>query len=190
MLLQSRGAAMTDEVVWIGQYIVLLQIVKLYEQRGNRDYAQLLVLGLLLVVAAAINTASLAFGLLLIAYLFLSLYCCVLFYLKTEADIAKAALSIPTEKHNPATLRQDQRYMARSMRRITILVAAVAIFFAVVVFLFCPRPTSEGFFGQRQLGADQTLTGFSTEVSFQQVGGSPRATRLSDTFRSGKTTSR
>ncbi len=169
VLLQSRGAAMTDEVVWIGQYIVLLQLVKLYEQRGNRDYAQLLVLGLLLVVAASINTASLAFGLLLIVYLFLSLYCCLLFYLKTEADLAKAALSIPTEKLNPATLRQDQRYMSRSMRRITLLVASVAIFFAVVVFLFCPRPTGESFLGQRQLGAEPALTGFSTEVSFQQV---------------------
>ena len=41
VLVQSRGGTMNDEVVWIGQYIVLLQIVKLYEQRGNRDYAQL-----------------------------------------------------------------------------------------------------------------------------------------------------
>ena len=43
--------------------MLLLQLVKLYEQRANRDYAQLIVLSLLLMVAAAINTASLVFGL-------------------------------------------------------------------------------------------------------------------------------
>jgi transglutaminase-like putative cysteine protease len=169
VLVQSRSGTMSDEVVWIGQYIVLLQIVKLFEQRGNRDYAQLLVLGLLLMVAAAINTASLAFGLLLVIYLFLSLYCCLLFYLKTEADSAKRLLAIPLEKLNPATLRQDQRYLSRSMRRITGFVAAVAIFFAVIVFLFFPRINGDGLFGARPLMAEQPLTGFTTDVSFQQV---------------------
>src|SRR5580765_7549314 len=51
-------------IIVIGQFLVLLQLVKMFEQRGNRDFAQLLVLSLLLMVAAAINTASLAFGLL------------------------------------------------------------------------------------------------------------------------------
>jgi len=169
VLVQSRGGTMNDEVVWIGQYIVLLQIVKLYEQRGNRDYAQLLVLGLLLMVAAAINTASLLFGLLLLVYLFLSLYCCLLFYLKTEADSAKRLLALPAEKVHSATLRQDQRYLTRSMRRITGFVAAVAIFFAVIVFLFFPRINGDGIFGVRQMIAEQPLTGFATDVSFQQV---------------------
>src|SRR5687768_6772108 len=34
-------------VLAIGQFLVLLQLIKLYEQRANRDYAQLLVLSLL-----------------------------------------------------------------------------------------------------------------------------------------------
>src|SRR5262245_8688519 len=76
----------TTPILLIGEFLVLLQLVKLYEQRSNRDYAQLLVLSLLLMVAASINTASLLFGLMLIAYLFLSLYCCLLFHLKIEAD--------------------------------------------------------------------------------------------------------
>ena len=169
VLLQTRASGLADEVVWIGQYLVLLQVVKLFEQRGNRDYAQLLVLGLLLMVAAAIDTASLAFGALLILYLFLSLYCSLLFHLKVEADLAKAALAIPEEKLDPATLRQDQRYMSRSMRQITTLVAAVALAFAVAVFLFFPRGSGEGIFGSRQFRPEQALTGFNTEVSFQQV---------------------
>src|SRR5262245_3669897 len=92
-------------ILIIGQFLVLLQIVKLFEQRANRDYAQLLVLSLLLMVAGAISTYSLLFGLLFIGYLFLSLYCCLLFHLKVETDHAKQAIGIPEDKLNPATLR-------------------------------------------------------------------------------------
>src|SRR4029453_11273008 len=85
----------------IGQFLVLLHLVKLWEQRANRDYAQLLVLSLLLMVAAAINIASLLFGVLFAAYLFLSLYCCLLFHLKVETDSAKSALALPEEQVSP-----------------------------------------------------------------------------------------
>src|SRR3954447_24644823 len=101
-------------VIVIGQFLVLLHLVKLWEQRANRDYAQLLVLSLLLMVAAAINTASLTFGIVLAAYLFLSLYCCLLFHLKVDTDAAKAAMPLPEEKIPPARLRQDQRHLSRS----------------------------------------------------------------------------
>ncbi|HEV8378686.1 MAG TPA: transglutaminaseTgpA domain-containing protein, partial [Tepidisphaeraceae bacterium] len=126
-------------LMFIGQFLVLLQIIKLFEQRANRDYAQLLVLSLLLMVAACINTASLLFGILMIFYLFVSLYCCLIFHLKVEADRAKAAFAIPEQKISPATLRQDQRYLASSMRRLTFLVSTVSVTMAVVVFLFFPR---------------------------------------------------
>src|SRR5438094_3996062 len=101
-------------IMVIGQFLVILQLVKLFEQRANRDYAQLLVLSLLLVVAASINTASLLFGVLLILYLFVSLYCCLIFHLKVEADRAKAAFAIPEEKVSRATLRRAQRCQASS----------------------------------------------------------------------------
>src|SRR3954471_11749074 len=108
--IRTSGAA---PILVIGQFLVLLQLVKLYEQRANRDYAQLLVLSLLLVVAASINTASIWFGLLLIGYLFLSLYSCLLFHLKVETDTAKAAFPLPDARINPAALRRDQRHLTR-----------------------------------------------------------------------------
>ena len=82
-------------VLMIGEFLMLLQIVKLWEQRGNRDYGQLLVLSLLLMVAAAISTANIVFGLMLVVYLFLSLYCCLLFHLKVETDAARDAMKTP-----------------------------------------------------------------------------------------------
>src|SRR4051794_37374131 len=159
----------TTPILVIGQFLVLLQIVKLYEQRANRDFAQLLVLSLLLMVAAAISTASLIFGLMFFFYLFLSLYCCLLFHLKVETDHAKQAIGVPLEKLNPATLRQDQRYLSRSMRRLTALVSTFAISTAVVTFLFFPRGTGAGLLGPLQWKPSQTLTGFTDSVSFQNV---------------------
>lgn len=155
-------------IVLIGQFLVLLQLVKLYEQRANRDYAQLLVLSLLLVVAAAINTASLIFGALLIFYLFLSLYCCLLFHLKVETDHAKVALGARDDRVNPATFRQDQRYLSSSMRRLTALVSGLSICMAVTVFLFFPRGAGANWLTPMQMRGGST-TGFSDEVKFQGI---------------------
>lgn len=157
-------------VILIGEFLVFLQLVKLWEQRANRDYAQLLILSLLLMVAASMNTASLWFGMLLVAYLFLSLYCCLLFHLKVETDAAKAAMPIPAEKISPASLRQDQRYLSASMRRLTGLVAVFAMSSAVLVFLLFPRGTAAGLLGPMQsFRSASALTGFSDQVTFQDV---------------------
>jgi transglutaminase-like putative cysteine protease len=156
-------------VLVIGQFLVLLQLIKLYEQRANRDYAQLIVLSLLLMVAAAINTASLLFGVTFIAYLFLSLYCCLLFHLKVETDQARAAIAMPDDRVHAGTLRQDQRNLSQSMRRLTAFVSVVSIVMAVAVFLLFPRGTGAGLLGPLQFRQSQTLTGFSENVGFQNV---------------------
>jgi len=154
-------------VMVVGQFLVFLQLVKLWEQRGNRDWAQLIVLSLLLMVAALMNTASLWFGLLLAAYLFLSLYCCLLFHLKVEADLAMAAFPVNPDKLSPETLRQDQRFLGRSMRRLTAAVSLVGVIFAVGIFVIFPRGPG-GMLGPLQQ-FHNPLTGFSDRVSFQQV---------------------
>ena len=155
-------------IITIGQFLVFLQLVKLFELRANRDYAQLLVLSLLLMVAGAISTSSLAFGVLLIVYLFISLYVCLLFHLKVENEYALRAQTLPFEKLNEITFRQDQRYLARSMRRLAALVSIVGIGMAVFVFLFCPRGVGAGMFGQLQFQRP-SLTGFSGEVALGDI---------------------
>ncbi|HZL34271.1 MAG TPA: DUF3488 and transglutaminase-like domain-containing protein [Tepidisphaeraceae bacterium] len=156
-------------ILVIGEFLVLLQVVKIWEQRGNRDWAQLLVLSLLLMVAASINTASLLFGVLMVVYLVVSLYCCLLFHLKVETDNARAAMALSCEHVNPATLRQDQRYLTRSMRRLTLLVSIAALISAVATFVLFPRGAGAGLLGPLQFKPSQTLVGFSDEVNFQNI---------------------
>lgn len=154
---------------YVGQFLVLLHLIKLYEARGNRDFAQLLVLSLLLMVAAAINSTSLGFGLLMFVYLVLSVYCCLLFHLKVEADHAREALAIPGDKLSPSTLRQDERFLPRSMRRLTALVWSVSVAMAVLVFMFFPRGAGAGLLGQFQLKSNTSLTGISDRMMLDQI---------------------
>lgn len=160
---------MTTPVLIVGQFLALLQIVKLWEQRTNRDYVQLLVVGLLLMVSASISTSSLFYCVLLAIWLIIALYCCLLFHLKVESDRARVVLGIAPEKYDADALLDDQRELPRSVRRLTFCAAAVGMVFAVVVFLFFPRVNGAGLFGQFQVKAAQALVGFSEEVSFQNV---------------------
>lgn len=168
-LIQEVRLGDATPILTVGNFIVLLHVVKLFEQRANRDYAQLLVLSLLLMVAAAISTASLLFGIILIVYLFLSLHCCLLFHLKVELDQAREIYQQPADQLNPAALKQDQRDLPRSMRRLTALISSAGIVMAVLVFLFFPRGSGQSLFGPMQSRAAQALTGFSDQVTFQKV---------------------
>jgi hypothetical protein len=76
---------------------------------------------------------------------------------------------LPEEQINPGVLRQDQRYLSQSMRRLTGLVSVAAIVTAVVVFLIFPRGTGANMLGPMPLRANQSLTGFSDQLSFEQI---------------------
>lgn len=159
-----------ETVTVIGHFLVLLQIVKLYEQRANRDLGQLLVLSLLLMVAAAISTASLEFGLLLVVYLVLSLYSCLLFHLKVETDVAKRAMGLSDDQASDLPqLRQNQQRLTSSMGRLTLVVSAAAISCGVLVFLFFPRGAGASFLGGPEFKSSEAVTGFSGTVSFQEI---------------------
>lgn len=169
------GLRITGEgtpVLIVGQFLVALQLIKLYEQRANRDLGQLIVLSLLLMVAAAISTTSLFFGVLLVAYLFLSLYCCLLFHLKVETDAARRSMGLREDNPgNRRKLRQDQRRLGSSMRRLTGLVSVVSVLFAVMVFLVFPRGSGAQLVGRdrTQFRSTEAVTGFSGKVSFQDL---------------------
>ena len=158
----------TKPIFPIGTFLVILQIIKLYEVRGNRDFAQLLVLSVLLMVSAIISTASLLFGVIFLAYVLLSPYAALLFHLKVETDHAKRQMGLDETHADPLTLRQDQRFLNRSMTRLTAVVAAVALATAVIVFLFFPRVPHSGFLSW-QFRPSMAATGMSDQMSMQSV---------------------
>jgi transglutaminase-like putative cysteine protease len=129
----------------------------------------MLVLSLLLMVAASISTASMLFGVVMVGYMIFALYACLLFHLKVEADRARAAFPVPPDQVNASTIQQDQRFLARSMRRLTVVVWTVSIAMAIFVFLLFPRGAGQGILGQLQFKPQTAMTGFADRVGFDQI---------------------
>ena len=155
-------------VIEIGKFLLIMQLVKLWELRGNRDWVFILsLLSPLLMVAGLMNTASIWFGLSLALYLCVWLYCCLLFHLKLEADAATAALPVPGEKSSPEAFRQDPRHLGRSMRKLTLAMGTVGAAGAITVFIAFPRGNSGVLGPLQQFHA--SLTGFSDSVTFGDV---------------------
>lgn len=156
-------------VLAISQWLFMLVLTILYSRRDNRAYGQLLVMSLVLMVAGAFNSASFIFGVILICYLFAALYCCLLFHLKVESERAIRACNLSNDTAPPGSLRHDQRHFNRSMRRLAVLVSAVAISSGILVFLFFPRSHISTAFAMAAQSRQEALTGFSDRMGFDQI---------------------
>jgi transglutaminase-like putative cysteine protease len=144
----------------LGHFMVAIMLCKLFERKSNRDYAQILTLTLLVMVAGSIvATSSFFFALLLGAYLALGLYAILVFHLRAETERAlstqlSGAVSTVTAD-SMTTIRKDMRLVAWWSAFILMAVAAV-------VFLAFPRSS-----GQDMLSSwtgSSMSTGFSDHV--------------------------
>ena len=155
-------------LVAVSMWLYFLMLVIIWSHHDNRAFAQAFAMSLVLMVVGAINTASLLFGLVFMAYLLLSLYWSLLFHLKVESDYAIRVYHLSKEHIDIATSGTDASF-TRSIRRLTLLVSVVSITLGVLVFLFFPRYETPGLLAR--IGAQQQapLTGFSERVSLDQV---------------------
>lgn len=158
-----------EPLLAVSQWLFLLVLIILYSRRDNRAYGQMLVMSLVLMVAGAIYSASLFFAILLIAYLFLALFCCLLFHLKVETEYATRAYSLSDRPPVEGALRHDQRHFSRSMRRLTALVSVIAIGSGVLVFVFFPRSKIAPALAMGSPARREAMTGFSERMGFEQV---------------------
>lgn len=131
-----------DFMFALGHYLVLIQVCKLFERSGNRDYVQLMALNMLLMVATAIFCEDLWFAIVLAVYLVLCCNTAMIFTLKRGLDAAAAA-HLATEPGPLAPLqvvwnvRRD--WPGKALRRRMAIVLAATALGAVVVFLIVPR---------------------------------------------------
>ena len=75
----------------LGNYLILIQLCKLFERKGNRDYVQMIALNVLLVVSATLYCSEFWFALLLVVYTALACYTAMVFTLKRELDSSAEA---------------------------------------------------------------------------------------------------
>lgn len=160
----------------VSQWLFVLLLVTLWGPSNNRTSGQMLVMSLILMVAGAINTASVIFGVILVIYLLAAVYCCLLFHLKVATEEAHRTYAIDPDHINPQAVRHDEVFFHRSIRRLAAVITTFSVIVAIAVFMFFPRARTAGLMMQMQLpggGSPSSpavaATGFSEQMSLNQV---------------------
>lgn len=171
IILESQLTSILPQVT-VGHFMMLIQLLKLFERKRARDYIQLLALNMLLMVTAALICSALWFAVVLVAYLMLACYVAMVFTLKRGLDAAGTARlrgeAGPLSPRQVAwnTIRQ---WPGRSLMRFIWAVTIPALTVGILAFLLTPRTggdimeeaqkslLSTGFDSSIRLGKQKTI---------------------------------
>lgn len=153
----------------LGRFAVWLSLIKLYERKSPRDYAQLLALSLLLMLVGCLQSPDMVFGLTLLAYTILGLYVLLLYQLYCSFDRAKAERSeqMPAGyRLTPSVQPIAGRNAALQARVLVGAIAVVGLALSAIVFIVAPRHGGAGGgWSPRLTSSRQAVTGFSDQVN-------------------------
>jgi len=170
-LLVELFVAHAPPISALGHYLILIQSCKLFERKTNRDYVQLIVLSMLLMLAASLRSEALWFAITLAAYLVLACYTTMVFVLKRGLDAAaKARLATesgPLEVHRVAW-NVIRGWPGRAVLRRVVLVTLGLLATGAAVFLLSPRDRAAAmsFSGSDALGT----TAFTDKIQLGKRG--------------------
>ena len=150
----------------LGHFMVGLIMCKLFEKKANRDYGQILLLSLLLILSGAILTVSPVYALILLVYLGLGLYTSLVFHLQCETQ---RAMQRHAAGDRMMIMPGQQSVMARDVRRISIGTGLFLFVFACAVFVLFPRTDMPGILASWRIGGT-TATGLTTHIQMGRFG--------------------
>jgi transglutaminase-like putative cysteine protease len=134
-------------LVTLGHYLILIQLCKLFEQKRNRDYAELLTMSMLLMVAGTLICDRIWFAAALLVFIAVACYAAMAFTLKRCLDAAASARL--TNESDPAhaqlvawNIIRDWPGKALRGRLAPVLGAILAT--GVIMFLLVPRTVWHG----------------------------------------------
>jgi len=167
-LLMEMMMRRSHVIVAMGHFTMWLQILQLFAPRTNRDYGQILVLSLMLMIGASILTVSMVYGMLLAVYCVLGLWTVLWFQLKTTSDHVIAAAKRAGDAL-PAAAPVAQPVVGPRYRwHLRGMAVVIGCFCAVtsgVLFVVMPR-AKENFLTQRLAGVTgDSKPGFSNNVN-------------------------
>lgn len=163
----TRGG---NVVVAMGHFTMWLQILLLYAEKSNREYAQLLVLSLMTMIGASILSVSMLYGLLLAGYCGLGLVTLLYFHLKVTWDAVTDATrsAAPPGRLVPPPPPMVGRGHQWHFRFLTLVIGFVCTAVAVAVFVATPRSSDGPMNSDTRTALAPKQTGFNTQV---QLGG-------------------
>jgi len=160
-----------DLLIALGHYVTLIQVCKLFERKKDRDYVQLLVMSLLLVLAGAMICQELLFALLGLGY---------------GIGLCYVAMALTVRRSFVAAMGQETSFAASAaavkhcwpagaLKSRLAVAAAVMLASGIVVFLVAPRGTGGAALPLRRTPREG-VSGFAETVRL----GEPRSIYLSD----------
>lgn len=151
----------------LAHFMVAVLVCKLFEGREGRDFAQAMILMLLIMVAGSIFSQSLIFGAILAVYLALALYALLLFHLLADLQAATADGSAPAE---PGRAQSGPLALAYQTRQSAFRLALALFVFAAALFVLFPRQRSGDMVGSWNIARQTLRTGLSDRVRFSDFG--------------------
>ncbi len=117
-------------LIVLGHYVMLIQICKLFERKSDRDYIQMIIMSLLLVLASSMICQELIFALMFLAYI-------VLLSKAAMALTVRRALNLAERETGPKNPTEPWPARAIVARLAVVVVAILAT--GAMVFLVVPR---------------------------------------------------
>ena len=177
-----------DQVISaVGRFVVALTLIKLIEKRSVRDQGQLLTLGLMMAIGAALTSVTFETGMMFLLYAPTIVWTLVLFQLWAGAVAQHAERD---RARRPQAMRAIvprvvvvPRALARGARRLTAVALIGILAVTVGVFVAVPRSVGQGILGSWdeparfesgfkdhvQLGAEGSITESSNVVLEAEV---------------------
>lgn len=141
-------------------FLASIIVVKLWERRELRDYAQVLTMSLFLTVGATLNNNSLAIGVLLVLQVPVMVVAVMLFQLYAGGERAREGAWRPSEARPGEPWPSVRRALGR-LAAVTVLAGAAI---SVLVFVLVPRGIGLQEWGDFARPKGRQATGFVDEV--------------------------
>ena len=166
-------------MAWIGNFVVWLTVIKLYERRSIENEAERLILGLLLMVLGALISVDLLFGLLLVIWTGLGIAVLLMFQLyygqelvRSERRAVVSLDALPPSMSKPVC----GLGVRRAFRRMSGVVFMLVLVSSAVLFVAFPRGWTGG------LARASTGQGGPAESGFTSMVDLTSTTRINESM--------
>jgi len=166
---------LSDAMGLLGRFVLWLLLIKLYAKKAPRDYAHVLVLSAVLVMAGTLQSVEFSFSLLVFAYGAIAVWTILLFQLWSAREKSRDARAravaevsaVPGSGSRAASLvpvlqPAFGRHVVGQFRWLAVLALVVGAILSTVVFIIFPRELSD--LARRNARFGVLQSGFSGEV--------------------------
>ncbi|MCC6320174.1 MAG: DUF3488 domain-containing protein [Phycisphaerales bacterium] len=151
----------------LGEFLIYVQLLKLFDRRTVRDESQLLTLSVFVIIAAVLTSNNLLTGVGIVLYTPLAISATMLYQLRAgqaRAAEFRPASAAAREQGHPDLNRTFTRQLVQTVW----LCVLTAGFLGAIVFIVTPRGLGVGALGQ--FGQPHAMVGFNDHIDLRRSG--------------------